>query len=108
MPGYSGPGWQCRARKYFVGQSRPYPLARYQAARARRGDEPGRSSTRWRRGQDLGRAQSGHALGTADTRLQDAAQQAYQEDDCERSESQVVIVDCQLPIADLIRAVLGT
>jgi len=39
-------------------------------------------------------------VGTAYARVQDAAKQADEEDDCERSESQVVIADCQFPIAD--------
>src|SRR6266851_548089 len=71
-------------------ECRAHALARHQAARARRGDESGRPSARRRRGQDLWRPQSGNALGPADARLQDAPEQAHEEDDCERSESQVI------------------
>ena len=44
--GHSRPGWQSRSRKRNVWQSGADTLARYQAHRARCGDEPRRSSAR--------------------------------------------------------------
>src|SRR2546429_6074732 len=100
MPRDCGPGRQRRTRKHFVGQSWTHALAGNQAACSRRGDESGGPSARRRRRENLRRPQSGDAMGTADPRIQDAPKQAYEEDDRERSEREM-IADFQLPIAEL-------
>ena len=69
------PGRQHRPRERLDRQGRPQPLARLASAQPRRRHEPGRPSAWRRRGQDVGRAPSGVAVGIADQGLQDAQSQ---------------------------------
>ena len=69
-------GRQHRPREHRDRQGRPQPLARHPPARARRGEEPGRSPDGRRRRQVLGRPASVLAVGPAGEGLQDAQQQA--------------------------------
>ena len=62
------PGFQT----YVTVEEVTQPLEGAASSRARRGHEPGRSSARWRRRQDLRRAASGLALGPAHQGVQNA------------------------------------
>ena len=66
MHGQHWRGLQSGSWQSEIGQGRAQSLARISPACARRGDEPGRSSAWRRRGQIIGRAPSGLALGAAD------------------------------------------
>jgi hypothetical protein len=84
--GLHGDDWagrQHRPRKHHYRQSGTVAMVGQASAQSRGFDEPGRPSAwRWRR-QNLRRPASGHALGTAHPRIQDAQQQADGQVHCE-------------------------
>ena len=71
-------------------QSRANSVARHPSTCSRCCDESGGSSARRRRRKDFRWPESGDTLGATDARLQNAPEQAYEENDCEGSESEVI------------------
>jgi large subunit ribosomal protein L2 len=73
VPRDGRPGRQPRSRERVGRQGRAQPLDGQASARARRGDEPGRSPARRRRRQDVRRPSPGEPVGPADQGIQDAS-----------------------------------
>ncbi|CAA9493645.1 MAG: LSU ribosomal protein L2p (L8e), partial [uncultured Sphingomonadaceae bacterium] len=79
--GDGGRGVEPRQPEPEFRQGGPHALAGPASVDARRRQEPGRPSARWRRGPHLGRSSSGHPVGQADQGCAHPTQQVDGQDD---------------------------